>query len=191
MAQVWEADDAILARRVAVKVLHPAMAADTQFVARFRAEAIAAARLSHPAIVSIYDTWTDDGLEAIVMELVRGSTLRSLLDSKGRLGVTDAVAIAGHVADALSAAHEARLIHRDVKPGNVLLSDDGRVLVTDFGIAKAMESADITKESVLLGTAKYLAPEQVEGKRVDVRADIYSLGVVLYEMVCGQPPFTG
>jgi len=191
MAQVWEADDAILARRVAVKVLHPAMAADTQFVARFRAEAIAAARLSHPAIVSIYDTWTDDGLEAIVMELVRGSTLRALLDSKGRLDITDAVAIAGHVADALSAAHEARLIHRDVKPANVLLSDDGRVLVTDFGIAKAMESADVTKESVLLGTAKYLAPEQVEGKRVDARSDIYSLGVVLYEMLCGQPPFVG
>jgi serine/threonine-protein kinase len=191
MAQVWEADDAILARRVAVKVLHPAMAADTQFVSRFRAEAIAAARLSHPAIVSIYDTWTDDGLEAIVMELVRGSTLRGLLDTKKRLDITDAVAIAGHVADALSAAHEARLIHRDVKPANVLLSDDGRVLVTDFGIAKAMESADVTKESVLLGTAKYLAPEQVEGKRVDARSDIYSLGVVLYEMLCGQPPFIG
>ncbi|MEJ7584044.1 MAG: protein kinase [Acidimicrobiales bacterium] len=189
MATVWEAQDETLTRPVAIKVLHTHLAADHSFVTRFRAEAISAARLSHPSIVSIYDTWSGDGLEAIVMELVRGTTLRHLLDQRGPLPVAEAVTIANHIAAALEAAHRGGIVHRDIKPANVLLSTDGRVLVTDFGIAKATEGADLTTEQTMLGTAKYLAPEQVESGPVDGRTDLYALGVVLYEMLCGRVPF--
>ncbi len=189
MAQVWEAEDEVLSRPVAVKLLHPHLASDDSFVTRFRAEAIAAARLAHPAIVSIYDTCNDHGREAIVMELVRGTTLRRLLDERHTLDPAEATAIASHVAEALDAAHRAGLVHRDVKPANILLSDDGRVLVADFGIAKAMAGSDLTQDGLMIGTAKYLAPEQVEGGPVDARTDIYALGIVLYESLCGRVPF--
>jgi serine/threonine-protein kinase len=187
MAQVWEATDEVLARRVAVKVLHPHLAADESFVERFRREAVAAARLSHPSIVSIYDTCADDDCQAIVMELVEGSTLRELLDERKWLEPGQAVTIIAEVADALETAHQGGVVHRDVKPGNILLSPDGRVLVADFGIAKA--GGDVTTTNSTLGTAKYLAPEQVESKPVDARSDVYALGVVLYETLCGRPPF--
>ncbi|MDQ6695958.1 MAG: protein kinase [Actinomycetota bacterium] len=190
MAEVWEAVDEVLARRVAVKILHRHLAADSSFVDRFRAEAIAAARLSHSSIVSIYDTFCDDGHEAIVMELVRGTTLRTRLDQHGPLTVPECLAIGEQVCDALSVAHRGGLVHRDVKPANILLSDDGRVLVADFGIAKAAEAADITRDGLMVGTAKYVAPEQVEGGPIDARTDIYALGVVLYESLCGRAPFT-
>ncbi|HEY4378410.1 MAG TPA: serine/threonine-protein kinase, partial [Acidimicrobiales bacterium] len=189
MAQVWEANDEILARHVAVKILHPHLAADESFVRRFRAEAVAAARLAHPSIVSIYDTFADQGVEAIVMELVRGTTLRARLDERGALDVGEVLAIGAQVADALNDAHHHGLVHRDVKPANILLSSDGRVLVADFGIAKAAEGGDHTSEGLMVGTAKYVAPEQVEGKPVDGRTDLYALGVVLYEALCGRPPF--
>lgn len=189
MAEVWEAHDEILARPVAVKVLHAHLAADRSFMLRFRAEAIAAARLAHPSIVAIYDTCNDDGLEAIVMELVNGRTLRQYLDERGRLDPVEVTQIGADVADALGAAHRAGLVHRDVKPANILLSDDGRVLVTDFGIAKVRDDSEMTTTGTMLGTVKYLAPEQVEGGRVDGRTDVYGLGVVLYEAVCGRPPF--
>ena len=184
---MWEATDEVLARRVAVKLLHPHLAADESFVARFRREAVAAARLSHSSIVSIYDTCADDDCEAIVMELVQGSTLRELLDERKWLEPGQAVAILAEVADALETAHRGGIVHRDVKPANILLSDDGRVLVADFGIAKA--GTDLTTTNTTLGTAKYLAPEQVEGLPVDARADVYALGVVLYETLCGRAPF--
>jgi serine/threonine-protein kinase len=187
MAQVWEATDEVLARRVAVKLLHPHLSADASFVERFRREAVAAARLSHPSIVSIYDTCGDEECEAIVMELVRGATLRQLLDERKWLEPDQAVAIVAEVADALETAHRGGVVHRDVKPANILLSNDGRVLVADFGIAKA--GSDLTTTNTTLGTAKYLAPEQVEGRTVDGRADVYALGVVLYETLCGRPPF--
>ena len=187
MAQVWEATDEVLARRVAVKVLHPHLAADESFVERFRREAVAAARLAHPSIVSIYDTCSEDGVEAIVMELVEGRTVRDLLDEKAGVDLGQAVAIVAEVADALEVAHKAGVVHRDIKPANILLSTDGRVLVADFGIAKA--GGDHTATNTTLGTAKYLAPEQVEGTSVDARTDVYSLGVVLYELLCGRPPF--
>ena len=189
MAQVWEGTDEVLARKVAVKLLHPHLAADESFVARFRQEAVAAARLSHAGIVSIYDTCSDDGLEAIVMELVHGTTLRQYLDEHRWLEPGQAVTILAEVADALDTAHRAGVVHRDVKPANILLSSDGRVLVADFGIAKA--GGDLTATNATLGTAKYLAPEQVRGSSVDGRADVYSLGVVLYEALCGRPPFSG
>ena len=188
MAQVWLGTDEVLRRAIAVKILHQHLAADETFVTRFRHEAIAVARLSHPAIVNVYDTCSDNGVEAIVMELVRGQTLRERLDD-GPLDPWVAANIAAQVAGALSVAHAAGLVHRDIKPANILLSEDGRVKVGDFGIAKAAESADLTQEGSFLGTAKYLAPEQVEAKPVDGRTDLYSLGVVLYEMLCGRVPF--
>lgn len=189
MAQVWEATDDILARRVAVKILHPHLARDESFVRRFRAEAIAAARLAHPSIVSVYDTLAEDGVNAIVMELVSGTTMRADLDQHGPLALNAVLAIGTQVADALGAAHAAGLIHRDVKPANILLSGDGRVLVADFGIAKAAEGADLTSDGGMVGTAKYLAPEQIEGGPIDGRTDLYALGVVLYEALTGEPPF--
>jgi len=190
MAQVWEATDETLARRVAVKVLHPHLAQDESFVRRFRGEAIAAARLAHPSIVSVYDTLSDGGVNAIVMELVTGTTMRDDLDQHGPLQLGAVLAIGTQVADALGAAHASGLVHRDVKPANILLSADGRVLVADFGIAKAAEGSDLTSDGSMVGTAKYLAPEQIEGGPVDGRTDLYALGVVLYEALTGTPPFT-
>jgi eukaryotic-like serine/threonine-protein kinase len=190
MAQVWRGTDEVLRRAIAVKILHPHLAADDTFVTRFRHEAIAVARLSHPAIVNVYDTCSANGTEAIVMELVRGHTLRDRLD-EGPLDPWAAANIAAQVAGALDVAHAAGLVHRDIKPANILLSEDGRVKVGDFGIAKAAESADLTQEGSFVGTAKYLAPEQVESKPVDGRTDLYSLGIVLYEMLCGRVPFEG
>src|SRR5690606_31592171 len=180
----------VLRRSVAIKVLHQHLANDETFVTRFRHEAIAVARLSHPSIVNVYDTCSDDGVEAIVMELVRGQTLRERLDL-GPIDPWEAANVASQVAGALAVAHAAGLVHRDIKPANILLSDDGRVKVSDFGIAKAAESTDLTQEGAFIGTAKYLAPEQVEGKHVDGRTDLYSLGIVLYEMLCGRVPFEG
>ena len=195
MATVWRAHDEVLTRPVAVKVLHARLAADPDFVARFRREAVAAARLAHPSIVAIYDTCDDP--EAIVMELVEGRTLRAELDERRFLPPAEAVEIASGIAQALDVAHRAGLVHRDVKPANVLLSPDGRLKVADFGIAKAAhaehdpELPDLTTVGQLVGTAKYLAPEQVSGGPVDARTDVYALGAVLYEMLVGRPPFTG
>jgi len=198
MATVWRAVDGVLTRPVAVKVLHPHLAADPEFVARFRREAVAAARLAHPAIVAIYDTCSDP--EAIVMELVEGRTLREELDHRGFLPTTEAVAVASSICQALDVAHKAGIVHRDVKPANVLLSDGGQLKVADFGIAKAARDAatggdddlpDLTAMGRMVGTAKYLAPEQVSGGDIDARTDVYAVGAVLYEMLCGRAPFTG
>ena len=189
MAQVWRGNDEVLRRRVALKLLHPHLAADASFVTRFRQEAVAAARLAHPGIVAIYDTCTDNGTEAIVMELVIGQTLRQRLDDRTPIDPWQAASLSAQVAEALDAAHQAGLVHRDIKPANILLCRDGRVKVADFGIAKAVSEADLTQPGLMVGTAKYLSPEQVEGKPVDARTDIYSLGIVLYEMLCGRPPF--
>ena len=196
MAQVWESHDEILARAVAVKVLHPHLAEDGAFLERFRREAVAAARLAHPNVVAVFDTGVDCGVAYIVMELVSGRTLRELLAAQGALGPARAVQIAAQVAEALDYAHAQGIVHRDVKPANILIADDGRVKVADFGIAKAASTvfgsnAELTQTGAIVGTAKYLSPEQVNGEPQDRRADIYSLGVVLYEMLCGRPPFTG
>ncbi len=191
MAQVWEATDEVLGRRVAVKVLHPHLSSDTALVARFRQEAVAAARLSHPGIVGVYDTCSDGSHEAIVMELLDASTLRQHLDEHGTLDAETSVRIALRLLDALEAAHRAGLVHRDVKPSNILLCRDGRVMIADFGIAKAEDQTELTQEGTLVGTASYLAPEQLIGGEVDGRADLYALGIVLYECLTGRLPFRG
>ena len=191
MAQVWEATDLVLGRRVAVKVLHPHLAVDDALVARFRQEAVAAARLSHPGIVGVYDTCSDGVNEAIVMELLDASTLRQHLDEHGPLDAETTVRIALRLLDALEAAHRAGLVHRDVKPSNILLCRDGRVKIADFGIAKADDQTELTQEGTLVGTATYLAPEQLLGGQVDGRTDLYSLGIVLYECLTGRVPFRG
>lgn len=194
MARVYQATDEVLGRNVAVKILHQHLVTDDAFVERFRHEAISAAQLSHPFIVSIFDTVSEAGahdtrIEAIVMELVHGTTLRRRLDDVRTLDPSEVIAVGAQVADALDTAHRSRVVHRDIKPANILLSTDGRVLVADFGIAKAAEGHDLTAEGSMLGTAKYLAPEQVEGAPVDGRSDVYALGVVLYEALTGQVPF--
>jgi serine/threonine protein kinase len=191
MAQVWRATDRVLGREVAVKLLHPHLAGDLRFVQRFRQEAVAAARLSHPGIVGIYDTCSDGDHEAIVMELLDGITLRRHLDEQGALDADTTVRIGLRLLDALEAAHRSGLVHRDVKPSNILLCRDGRVKIADFGIAKADDSTDLTGQGTLVGTATYLAPEQLLGEPVDGRTDLYSLGIVLYECMTGRVPFQG
>ena len=188
MATVWVADDPVLSRRVAVKILRADLAADDGTRARFRHEAIAAARLSHPNIVATYDTGDDDGIAYIVMELVDGPTLRHLIDEqRRRCPSRDVIRIGKQVADALDAAHRAGLVHRDVKPANVLVPPDGPVKVTDFGIAKAAGGDDLTRTGTVMGTARYLAPEQVNGRPTDARTDVYALGLLIYEMLVRPP----
>jgi hypothetical protein len=189
MAQVWRAQDKILDRPVAIKILHAHLATDAAFVARFRREAVASARLSHSSIVAVYDTVSDNGIEAIVMELIDGRTLRTILDHSQILPPSTVVQIGMQIADALGEAHRAGIVHRDIKPANIMIDNEMRVVVTDFGIAKATKDADLTSTGTLLGTAKYLAPEQVTGEPVDPRTDLYSLGVVLFEALAGEPPF--
>ncbi|MHB1486563.1 MAG: protein kinase domain-containing protein [Acidimicrobiales bacterium] len=189
MAEVWEGHDELLARSVAVKLPLAHLAGQPGFMERFRREAVAAARLSHPNVVAVYDTGTDGDDSFIVMERVHGCSLRQILDDRQGLGVAASVAIAAQVASALDFAHRHGVVHRDVKPANILITGDNTVKVADFGIAKAVMSQDMTQTSVTLGTARYISPEQAEGHPPDGRSDLYSLAVVLYEMMCGQAPF--
>lgn len=191
MGTVWRARDEVLGRPVAVKVLHERLARDPDVVDRFRREAVAAARLSHPSVVRVFDTGIDDRVCYIVMELSEGRTLESVLAEDGPLPPLDAARIVRGVLLGLDHAHRQGVVHRDVKPANILL-DRGFVKVADFGIAKAAFAADdLTTTGNLLGTARYLAPEQVRGDPVDGRTDLYAAGLVLYESVTGRAPFEG
>ena len=189
MAEVWRAHDDLLDRQVAVKVPLGPLRRKPEFMERFRREAVAAARLNHPRVVRVYDTGSDPEIGAfIVMELVEGPSLKALMAER-RLSTERAVEITADVAQALDFAHRSGVVHRDIKPANVLVAADGPK-VADFGIAKGgARSSDMTETGITLGTARYLSPEQVEGKALDARSDLYSLGVVLYEMLCGQAPF--
>jgi serine/threonine-protein kinase len=191
MAQVYKGTDTVLGRPVAIKILAPQYAKDQSFVDRFRREAQSAARLNHPNVVGVYDTGSDDGTHYIVMEFVEGRTLADFLSSGGSLLPERAVELASSVCVALSEAHKAGIVHRDIKPGNIMVTRGGEVKVMDFGIARAATAETVTATATVLGTASYLSPEQAQGKPVDARSDIYSLGVVLYEMLVGRVPFGG
>ncbi|HEX9236901.1 MAG TPA: protein kinase [Actinomycetota bacterium] len=189
MASVWRARDEVLARTVAVKTLREEFAGRPDFRERFRREAVAAARLTHPGIINIFDTGVDDGVAFIVMEYFDGPTLAEVMASRGPMDATSAISVILPVLDALAYAHAHGIVHRDVKPANILVGDGGRVKVTDFGIAKALAGADLTTTGKVLGTVRYLSPEQVRGDEVEGRSDLYSAGVVLYELVTGRVPF--
>jgi beta-lactam-binding protein with PASTA domain/tRNA A-37 threonylcarbamoyl transferase component Bud32 len=193
MASVYEATDVRLDRQVAVKVMHPGLGDDNEFAARFVREARAAARLSHPNVVAVYDQGDDDGTVFLAMEMVQGHTLRDVIRKESPMSPPRAVAVLEPVLSALAAAHRAGLIHRDVKPENVLIADDGRVKVADFGLAKAIstDTQHTATGGVLIGTVSYLAPELVVDGRADARADVYAAGVVLYELLTGKKPHEG
>ncbi len=193
MAEVYVAEDQLLNRTVAVKVLFPELARDEAFVERFRREARAAASLNHHNIVSVYDFGQDEGSWFIVMEYVEGRNLRDVIRSEGPMDPARAADLGAEVAAALDAAHAQGIIHRDVKPANVLIAaDTGTVKVADFGIARAANARQgLTMPGTVLGTATYLSPEQAQGQAVDFRTDVYSLGMVIYEVLAGRPPFTG
>src|SRR5438876_7648227 len=190
MANVYLAEDQELGRRVAIKMLDERHAQDEQFVERFRREAKNAAGLSHPNIVSIYDRGEAEGTYYIAMEYLEGRTLKELILTRGPTPVPVAIDYARQILAALSFAHRNGIVHRDIKPHNVVVDPDGRLKVTDFGIARSGPS-QMTEAGSIIGTAQYLSPEQARGTTVDQRSDLYSVGVVLYEMLTGTVPFTG
>ncbi len=192
MATVYRGTDTVLGRAVAIKVLAPQFAQDPAFVDRFRREAQAAARLNHPNLVGVYDTGSDNGTHFIVMEYVEGRTIEDFLSKGGRMMPERAIEVATAVCDGLAYAHREAVIHRDIKSGNIMITKQGRVKVMDFGIARITTTPDtLSQTAAVLGTAAYLSPEQAQGEPVDARTDIYSLGVVIHEMLVGHVPFRG
>src|SRR5438270_11320834 len=189
-AQVFRADDAALGRQVAVKVLHPALAGDSTFLRRFQAEARAAAGLTHPHIMAVYDWGDDEDSPYLVCEYLAGGSLRALLDTGRRLTPSQALLVGLEAAHGLHYAHRRSLVHRDIKPGNLLFDTEGRLRIADFGLARALAEAAWTEPAgAILGTARYAAPGQVRGESVDGRADVYALAIVLVEAVTGEVPF--
>ncbi|MGE5529250.1 MAG: Stk1 family PASTA domain-containing Ser/Thr kinase [Patescibacteria group bacterium] len=191
MALVYRAECSLLQRPVAVKVLRPQFASDAEFVERFRREAQAAGRLSHPSIVNVYDVGQDRGLNYIVMEYVQGENLKELIRREAPFTAARALDIARQICEALRHAHQNNIIHRDIKPHNILITPEGRVKVTDFGIARAVSASTLTQSGSVLGSVQYFSPEQAKGSPTGVASDLYSLGCVLYEMLTGTVPFKG
>ena len=191
MANVYLAYDTILDRNVAVKILRGDLAGDEKFVRRFQREAIAASSLTHPNIVEMYDVGVDDGNYFIVMEYVDGITLKSLIKKRGALTLSETIDIMLQITSAIACAHDSYIIHRDIKPQNVMILDDGVAKITDFGIAMALNSAELTQTNTVMGSVHYLPPEQANGKGSTVKSDIYSLGIMMYEMLIGKVPFKG
>ena len=191
MAEVWCAEDEVLGRRVALKLMGGRFAEDPEFRERFRREAQAAAGMQHPNIVGVYDRSEWDGTPYIAMELVDGKTLKELVTERGPLPPDVAVGLTEQVLRALGYAHRRGIVHRDVKPQNVIIDRDGQAKVADFGIARAGDTSEMTQAGAIVGTMQYLSPEQAEGHPVDRRADLYSVGIVLYELLTGRVPFDG
>lgn len=189
MSDVYKAMDHVLSRAVAIKVLKQEFADDVNFVTKFRTEAQSAAGLEHPNIVNIYDVGSEDGIHYIVMEYVEGITLKTYIEKKKQLSYKEAISIAIQVGRGIEAAHNKNIIHRDIKPQNIMISTEGKVKVTDFGIARAATSNTI--HSDVMGSVHYSSPEQARNGFVDGKSDIYSLGIVMYEMVTGRVPFDG
>ena len=196
MASIYEAIDTRLDRKVAVKIMHPHLAQDDAFVSRFIREAKAAAALSHPNIVAVQDQgWNQNGVPAVflVMELIEGDTLREYLNERGRFDIKDALNFLVPILSALSAAHSLGIVHRDVKPENILISKEGRIKIADFGLARGelIGSTMTAESSVILGSVSYLSPEQVQRGVADARSDVYAVGIVAFEMLTGEKPFIG
>ena len=191
MANVYLASDTILDRKVAVKVLRGDLAGDEKFVRRFQREALAASSLSHPNIVEIYDVGEDDGNFYIVMEYIEGKTLKQLIKKRGVLSIPETIDIMLQLLDALQVAHDSYIIHRDIKPQNIMIKESGLVKITDFGIAVALNSVELTQTNSVMGSVHYLPPEQASGKGSTIRSDIYSLGILMFEMLTGKMPYKG
>ena len=191
MANVYLAYDTILEREVAVKILRGDLSNDEKFVKRFQREAKAASSLNHPNIVEMYDVGEDDGNYFIVMEYVNGKTLKSLIKKRGSLSLSETIDIMLQLTDGIACAHDSYIIHRDLKPQNVMILEDGRVKITDFGIAVALNSAELTQTNSVMGSVHYLPPEQANGSGATVKSDIYSLGILMYELLTGKLPFKG
>ena len=191
MANVYLAHDTILDRNVAVKVLRGDLANDEKFVRRFQREALSASSLSHPNIVEMYDVGEDDGQYYIVMEYVDGKTLKQILKSRGRLSITEVVDIMLQLTDGLAHAHDAYIIHRDIKPQNIMMLSNGMIKITDFGVATALNATQLTQTNSVMGTVHYLPPEQAQGKGSTIRSDIYSMGIMMYEVLTGLVPYKG
>ena len=191
MANVYLANDTILDRKVAIKVLRGDLSNDEKFIRRFKREALSVSNLSHPNIVEVYDVGEEDGNYYIVMEYIDGKTLKQLLQKRGALTLTEVIDIMSQLTDGLSHAHEAYIIHRDIKPQNIMIEDNGLVKITDFGIAMAINSTQLTQTNSVMGSVHYLPPEQANGKGSTVKSDIYSLGILMYELLTGSVPFKG
>ncbi len=191
MANVYLAQDTILNRRVAIKVLRGDLANDEKFIRRFQREAIAASSLSHPNIVEMYDVGEDNGTYYIVMEYVEGRTLKQLLKKRGNLTLPEVIDIMLQLTDGIAHAHDSYIIHRDLKPQNIMIADDGAIKITDFGIAMALNSTQLTQTNSVMGSVHYLPPEQASGKGSTTKSDIYSMGILFYELVTGKLPFKG
>jgi len=191
MSSVYRARDRLLERPVALKILHEQYTLDPEYVERFRREARAVAQLAHPNIVTVIDRGEQDGRQFIVFEYIDGENLKQVVNREGALPVREAVELTIQVARALGFAHERGIVHRDVKPQNVILGEDGRAKVTDFGIARSLDVDGVTQTGTVVGTSDYIAPEQAQGRQVDAQTDVYSLGVVLYELLTGEVPYDG
>ena len=191
MANVYLANDNILERKVAIKVLRGDLSNDEKFIRRFKREALSVSNLSHPNIVEVYDVGEEDGNYYIVMEYIEGKTLKQLLQKRGALTLPEVIDIMSQLTDGLSHAHEAYIIHRDIKPQNIMIEDNGLVKITDFGIAMALNSTQLTQTNSVMGSVHYLPPEQANGKGSTIKSDIYSLGILMYELLAGSVPFKG